>query len=84
MAFVHAFYACCLWRKLWVQILEAKFVNHEVCFGIYGYVWQYGSGYFSNNFSCWNACQWYFFIFLKLFLTSAHQNDLKSINCIKF
>jgi hypothetical protein len=29
----------------------------------FGYVWQCGSGCFSNNFSCRNACQWCFFIF---------------------
>jgi len=49
-----------------------------------GYVWQCGCGCFSNNFSCRNACQWCFFIFLKLFLTSAHQNDLKHTKHIKF
>jgi len=26
-------------------------------------IWQCGCGYFSNNFSCQNACQWCFFIF---------------------
>jgi len=47
-------------------------------------VWQCGCGCFSNNFSCRNTCQWFFFIFLKSFLTSAHQNDSKSTNRIQF
>ena len=46
-------------------------------------VWWCGSYCFSNNFLCWNACQCYFFIFLKIFLTSAHQNDSKHTNHIK-
>jgi len=46
---------------------------------------QCGCGYFLNNFLYQNTCQWYFFYFLKkLFLTSAHQNDSKHTNHIKF
>jgi len=41
------------------------------------YVWERGCDYFSKCFSFRNALKWYFFIFKKLFLISAYQNNLK-------
>ena len=40
-------------------------------------VWKCGCCCFSNNFLCWNISKWCFFIFLKLFLRSACQNNPK-------
>ena len=40
-------------------------------------VWKCGCCCFSNNFLCWNISKWCFFIFKKLFLRSARQNNLK-------
>jgi hypothetical protein len=41
-------------------------------------VWECGCGCFSKCFSLRKVCQQYFFIFLKLFLRSTHQDDLKT------
>jgi len=46
-------------------------------------VWQCGSGCFSNNFVL-KYMPMIFFKKKKLFLTSAHQNDPKRTNHIKF
>jgi len=44
-------------------------------------VWQCGCGCFSNSFSCRNACQWFFFYFLKIIFdisTSKRSKKYKS------
>jgi hypothetical protein len=41
-------------------------------------VWDCGSGGGLKCFSFRNVSKWSFFIFKKIFLTSAHQNDLKT------
>jgi len=46
---------------------------------IFRHGWEYDCGYFLKCFSLENTSKWYFFIFKKLFLISAHQNDLKTL-----
>jgi hypothetical protein len=43
--------------QIWV---DSRFIPNNKLFT----VWEYDYGYFLNNFSCRNACQW-FFLFLK-------------------
>jgi hypothetical protein len=47
---------------------------------VYGYeiVWEYDCGCFSKYFLLGNASKYNFFIFKKLFLISAYQNDFKT------
>ena len=50
---------------------------------IFKHVWEYDCGYFSKCFSFENASKWcFFFILKKLFLISAHQNNLKTLKSI--
>jgi len=41
------------------------------------FIWKCSCGCFLKYFSFRNTSKWYFFIFLKLFLRSSHQNDPK-------
>jgi len=43
----------------------------------FDHVWKCSYSCFLKCFSCRNASKWFFFIFWKLFLRSAHQNDPK-------
>ena len=70
-------------KKKWTLIFKLEFYHGFIFTTIQKYqikiVWECGCGCFSKCFSCRNVLKWYFFIFKKLFLRSAHQNDPKHI-----
>jgi len=41
-------------------------------------VWQCGCGCFSNSFSCWNTCQW-FFLFFKNYFWHQHIKTIQKV-----
>jgi len=69
---------CYVLSILYVVILTSSTYKYYVYLE---HVWQCGSGCFSNNFLCRNACQW-FFLFLKNYFWHQYIKTIQNIQAI--